>query len=314
MNRVVFWRSWSAGECALELERIKGLPLKRLWVDGHKFPNPTPDDIWMTTNGYDYKPGLFRRASWYAESYNYLRGEYDRYNQDTRFNHRFHFNPNFCKQPNTSFLPIMCWWRQEKELFDKLIKSKPIKYQFGMVLSKKPDLKIYPGDCGQLRTAVVNAARGHSFRYYGCKWDKNDPNYGGEIYVNGTRNTPIKFNDARILMGECKFVFCLENICDQFYSWNYLTEKIFHGFLSASIPIYYGCFNIKDLIDPSLFINLRDFNMDIGKCMNYCEKISETEYKGYQERIGKWLEGEGQKFTCENRFLELDEKLSQVFK
>jgi hypothetical protein len=182
-----------------------------------------------------------------------------------------------------------------------------------MVLSKKPDQKGCDSDYGFFRQKVVDAAKDRSFRYWGKGWNTQDKNYGGETYVNGNRNTPIKFNDARILLEPCRFVFCLENTHDQQYSLNYLTEKIFHGFLSASIPIYLGCCNVTNLIPEDIFIDLRKFNYDIKACMDHCEKMPESEYKGYQERIGKFLEGKGQEFTCENRFIQLDAMLTKVF-
>ncbi len=182
-----------------------------------------------------------------------------------------------------------------------------------MVLSKKPDQPSVPGEYGHFRTKAVAAMRGRSARYYGAGWSRDDPNYGGEVYVNGHRGTPVKFHDARILMSKCKFVFCLENLHDPHYSLNYVTEKIFHGFLSASVPIYCGAWNVEHVIDPDLFIDVRKYNYDLSALLDACEKMPENEYQGYLDRIGKFLEGRGQKFTCEYRFKELDQKLFETF-
>lgn len=314
MSRKVFYYSWSPIEATFETERISKLPTKQQWVNAYS-GIPTPNDIYLTTNGYDFnktmgKP-VYKRATLYAESYQYLKGEYDNYSLDKKWGHRYHFNPNYVKQPNTTLQKIGCWWESELGLYQDTVKNKDPQHMFGMVLSKKPP-KQQPYEFGWYRSEIVNKAKDRSFKYYGGGWDRMDKNYGGEAYVNGNRNTPIKFNDARILMTKSKFVFCVENIHDPVYAVNYLTEKIFHGFLSASVPVYAGCWNVEELIPSDLFIDLRKFNLDITAAMDFCEKITDIEYNGYLSRIGEWLSGEGKKFSCDNRFLELDDKLSKL--
>src|SRR5208337_716366 len=107
MPRRIIWKSWSRVEASYELTRIKNLPLRSLWVNGHE-NNPIGDDIYFTTNGYDYRNASLARnkVTWYAESYQYLKSEYDNYQNDKRWNHRFHFNPNFTNLPDTSLVNI----------------------------------------------------------------------------------------------------------------------------------------------------------------------------------------------------------------
>lgn len=312
MARRVFWRSWSRHEAEYELQRFAGLPFQHEWVDAHKNQNPGPNDIWLTTNGYDYRPFPGPKASLYAESYQYLKGEYDHFLADARYNHRFHFCPTFATAPRATLHLISCFWKKEVDLFRDTVNNKNPEFTFGMVLSKKPTERKAPYEFGWFRSAVVQAAQVRSFRHYGGGWTPN-PTYGGEAYVHGHRGTPAKFHDARILMTKAKFVFCLENIHDPVYSVNYLTEKIFHGFLSASVPIYAGAWNVEQMIPPDIFIDLRKFDMDPNKVMDYCEKMSETDYKGYLDRIGVWLQGPGQSFSMEDRFVDLDRKLTGLF-
>ena len=314
MARKVYWRSWSRGEAAFELCRLIGLPFVHEWVDAHQTQITNITDIWMTTNGYDFRPGPFPKVTWVAESYQYLRNEYDNWPRDKKWTHRFHFCPVYAGMPQSSHHGIMTWWKRELQLFEDTIKNKKPEFLFGMVLSKKPLDRSYPWMFGWYRTEVVNKLRGHSFRYYGGGWTKDDPNYAGEIYVGGHRGSPEKFHDARILMTKAKFVWCVENIHDNHYSLNYLTEKFWHGLLSASVPIYAGCGNIQDIINPNLFIDARKFNLDVAAITDYCEKMPDSEYQGYLSRIGEFLRGPGQAFTCEERFLELDKKLAGIFK
>jgi hypothetical protein len=318
MARRVFWRSWSRLEADYELDRFKGLPFQHEWVDAHKH-NPGPEDIWLTTNGYDWRGNcpngtlLPRRATLYAESFQYLRNEYVGFQSNRQWSHRFHFCPTYTNFPNTTLHLISCYWKQEGlGLFSQTVQNKKPEFTFGMVLAKKPMERPLGCEFGYMRTKVVEAGQNRSFRHYGAGWPTS-PTYGGEKFVHGHRGSPAKFHDARILMTKAKFVFCLENIHDPIYSVNYLTEKIFHGFLSASVPIYAGAWNVEHLIPPDIFIDLRKFDMDPAKAMDHCEKMSDTEYQGYLDRIGAWLTGPGQSFSMEERYTVLDRHLTRIF-
>lgn len=318
MSRKVVWTSWSKVEADFELERIATLGLQHAWVSAHRVA-PAPEDIWLTTNGGSYIDGPYKKATVTAESYQYLVSDYENYATDTRWDHRFHFNPLYYRYPRASHLNIMTWWLTEKTLFDATLRNKSPEFTFGMVLGKKP-AKRMPYEFGWYRSVVVEKARDRSFRYYGFGkddkgngWSTDDPNFAGEAYVHGHRGTPAKFHDARILMSKAKFVFCFENIHDPVYSLNYMTEKIFHGFIAAAIPIYCGCWNIHELISPDLFIDIRQFDYDIVKVMDHCEAMSDTTYMGYLERIAQFLEGPGRQFSYESTFQNLDQQLLQVF-
>ena len=55
------------------------------------------------------------------------------------------------------------------------------------------------------------------------------------------------------VLNKYKFVICFENS----YSDGYLTEKIFNCFLAGVIPIYKGCPDITNYIQPSCFVDAR---------------------------------------------------------
>ena len=311
----IFSRSWSELEAHIELEKIRSTELKNEWINGHKeYQRINLNDVWLTTNGFSHVYGAgFKQISWYAESYVYNKENYDLFPTDDRFDLRFHFNQNMCQYPRTQHLPIYTWWKGEMSLYEETVKNKKPEFDFGMVLARKnEDRRQFPS-CylGWLRSHIVHAGRGRSMKYYGSGWEKNDPNYGGEAYIAGNARSPEKFHDARILMTKAKFVWAVENTHDYFYSQNYLTEKIWHAFISASVPIYVGACNVHEMIDPSLFIDFRKFNYDPAAVMDYCEKMTESEYHGYIARIGEFLNKEGQKYTGESVFKELDYKINK---
>jgi hypothetical protein len=309
----VLWRSWSRLEAAFEIERIRSLPMQCKWVDGHEV-SPSSTDIYLTTNGYDWRAGPFKKASLYAESYVYLTENYQNYDAHSpKWNHRFHFNPSYANKPKSTLQMIGCYWKSELPMYEDFLKNKKPKYNFGMVLGRKK-ASANEADIGCFRSEVVAAAKGRSWRYYGTDWFPNDPHYAGESYILGKRNSPVKFNDARKLMADSRFVFALENCHHSKYSLNYLTEKIFHAFLSASVPIYLGCWNVEELLPDGTYIDLRKFNKSVTKTLDYCEAMSDNEYKEYQNRIAEFIHSpRGQAFSCDERFQDLDSKLLKTF-
>jgi hypothetical protein len=59
-------------------------------------------------------------------------------------------------------------------------------------------------------------------------------------------------------ISQYKFVICGENTkIDQ-----YVTEKIFHGYLGRSIPIYWGSDYVKTVFDPNSYISLDEANQE----------------------------------------------------
>lgn len=118
--------------------------------------------------------------------------------------------------------------------------------------------------------------------YYG--WN----NWGGENYMGSIGNLKVKgmhivgdgFHSslAKIMkLSEYKFNLCFENCYHEFWSWGYVTEKIFGCFEARTIPIYFGCYNIEELIPPEIFIDFRNFS-DCEDLVRYLISISESDY------------------------------------
>lgn len=70
-----------------------------------------------------------------------------------------------------------------------------------------------------------------------------------------------------------KFSLCFENCASN----GYITEKIFDSMFSGCIPIYLGCPNIKNEIDPNTFIDFRDFSK-YKDLYSYITKMHKNEY------------------------------------
>lgn len=72
-------------------------------------------------------------------------------------------------------------------------------------------------------------------------------------------------------ISQYKFVICGENTKID----NYITEKIFHGYLAHTIPIYYGTDYVNKLFDSNSFINLKEPNEE--SYINLLNKVFELD-------------------------------------
>lgn len=259
-----------------------------------------PDDFTLTAEGFGYIPGLAcRQATVFAESYLYT-GDRFAGSADDPWTLRFHFHPDYSRRQGFAEALHIAWEGRELSACAEYAR-RPKTTLFGMALAKKP------GGPDEIRTRAVLDCSARSFKYWGRGWNREDKNYQGEMY-----GAPgwmwDRFAAARGLLSQCAFVLAFENVSDTQWSRNYITEKIFHGFLSGGVPIYLGACNVTDWIPGDLFVDARKFD-SLEAVLNHCENMPANEYDGYRERIAEWLPKGGRKFSVETRLQEFDQVL-----
>ena len=74
----------------------------------------------------------------------------------------------------------------------------------------------------------------------------------------------------------------------------YITEKIFDSFFSGCVPVYWGANNVTDYIPADCFIDRRQFK-DTEAVYLHLKRITEDEFKGYQQRIAAFLASDAAK-------------------
>jgi hypothetical protein len=146
------------------------------------------------------------------------------------------------------------------------------------------------------------------FDLYGFGWDK-----GGKNLVD-TKNIRKVYKgtvgDKTEVLKQYKFAFCFENCVFP----GYITEKIFDVMFANCVPIYYGDPNIKNIVPPQAFLDVRDFK-DYGQLAEFLANMGEAEYNGYLGAIKKYLHSpEFYKFTQDNFAKEILDILEQEFK
>jgi hypothetical protein len=95
-------------------------------------------------------------------------------------------------------------------------------------------------DCGEMYRGVIG--------------EKN-PNYSSIDIFKHRRDKVKRVN-------EYLFSLVCENSYHEFWSWDYITEKIWDAFMAKTVPVYYGCYNIEQRIPRDLYVDYRNFKTD----------------------------------------------------
>lgn len=116
------------------------------------------------------------------------------------------------------------------------------------------------GDITGVRMQAMERISGLKKSVYGkVRW-------GGEMYrgVIGTEvMQTIPSSLAKLeKLNEYRFNLCFENCYHEMWSWDYVTEKIFDAFKAKTMPIYYGAYNIEQVVPIDLFIDFRKYNFN----------------------------------------------------
>jgi len=126
-------------------------------------------------------------------------------------------------------------------------------------------------------------------RYNICEYlDKNNIKidcYGIDNYNNYCSKLWKGASACKLeTLNNYKFYVCFENCYDEYWSNNYVTEKIYDCFASKIIPIYYGAYNIEDIIPNDLYIDYRDYKNNKEGLLEKIKNITENEYVDITEK------------------------------
>ncbi|WP_199884013.1 glycosyltransferase family 10 domain-containing protein [Anaerosinus massiliensis] len=125
------------------------------------------------------------------------------------------------------------------------------------------------------------------FEFYGARWSKEKfKSYRG-------------FADDRIeTLAKFKFVISIPNYIHK--STEFFDPRIFDAMVAGSVPIYFGCPDIKDVVPEGTFIDLRDFP-SCDDLYNFISTMDEADYNTYLMNIEKFLKSDqAKKYSIEN--------------
>jgi hypothetical protein len=110
--------------------------------------------------------------------------------------------------------------------------------------------------------------------------------YGGKSY-NGAVSVSTPFHNL-FLTSKYKFRFCPEPIYDEFWSHDYLSERMFVCFDAKTIPIYIGAYNVDNFVPSDFFIDLRKYIGNYEALYEELNSISEKKYREVTEEAFLW--------------------------
>jgi hypothetical protein len=85
-----------------------------------------------------------------------------------------------------------------------------------------------------------------------------------------------------------RYALCFENSFHPLWTRGYLTEKILDCMASLTIPVYYGCSNIEELVPTDCFVDYRKFD-SLEELDDFLQSMTDEEYLGYAERMRVFL-------------------------
>lgn len=144
------------------------------------------------------------------------------------------------------------------------------------------------GDIAHTRLQImetINMIGGLETDCYGIKPYGNL--YRGPIGEVGTQETfPSSFPKLKKI-NEYKFNLAFENCYHPLYSWDWVTEKIRDTMKAKTVAVYYGAYNIGDIVPKDLYIDYGEFVSDI-QLVDRMLNMSKQEYVDITEKAYEW--------------------------
>jgi hypothetical protein len=114
--------------------------------------------------------------------------------------------------------------------------------------------------------------------------------WGGDCYQGPTEVYQPGHSTLLTFTNKYKFRLCFESIYDEYWSWDFMTERIFDCFKAKTIPIYWGCYNIEEHVPTELFIDFRQFVDDLDDLADYLTNFPEDLYREMTDRAFEWVQ------------------------
>lgn len=116
--------------------------------------------------------------------------------------------------------------------------------------------------------------------------------YGRDMYkgVIGDNKTETKPSSTTKLeyLSRYRFNLCFENTYHPLWSYDYLTEKLTDCFKAKTVAIYWGCWNIEEIVPSDLFIDYRLFQ-NTSELSKYLREFTDSQYLEMTERAFEWV-------------------------
>lgn len=160
-------------------------------------------------------------------------------------------------------------------------------------LTETPDLnrreKAICQVCGDKYSLVTEEI--YSERRKVARWFHSHAETRMDVFGKPAMDTPNYrgvAEDKSDTFSRYRYALCFENTYHPLWTRGYLTEKILDCMASLTIPIYYGCSNIEELVPSDCFIDYRRFS-SLEELDAFLQAMTDEEYLGYAERMRNFV-------------------------
>lgn len=140
------------------------------------------------------------------------------------------------------------------------------------------------GDILHLRPKIINELPCEPFlikhTYGPVPWG---PHYQGYIKVHPNHEENLK------ICSKYLFILALEPMYHPIWSWDWATERILNAFKSKTVCVYFGCYNIEEIVPTDLFIDMRKFN-NLTDLSSYLIAMSKSQWEDMTEKAYEWVQ------------------------
>jgi hypothetical protein len=120
-----------------------------------------------------------------------------------------------------------------------------------------------------------------------ARWFHSHAKTRMDVFGKPAMNTPNYrgiSEDKAETFARYRYALCFENTYHPLWTKGYLTEKILDCMASLTIPVYYGCSNIEELVPADCFVDYRNFS-SLEDLDAFLQSMTDDEYLGYAERM-----------------------------
>ena len=190
-----------------------------------------------------------------------------------QWRHKYLFNGESIMRQNTNDYDIVLWGERNYGNVINVPLFIPYLYTNNFVdkLTEPKNISNVPEN--EVCVIITNPG-GHIRNYFLDKLDENfKVIYAGSYKNNTGGNIPYPYNSIEFnqFIGKFKFVISMENSKND----TYITEKIIHGLLANTIPVYWGSSRVFDYFNPNRILNLENENT-IDNIINKMKELNEN--------------------------------------
>ena len=137
------------------------------------------------------------------------------------------------------------------------------------------------GDILHMRSEVMHGLPLDTKHTYG------KPSWGDDMYQGCVEGVHPNHEENLKIINKYHFVLALEPMYHEMWSYNWITERLWNAFKSKTVPVYYGCYNVEELVPTDLFIDYRKFS-NLTELAEELKNFPQSRWEDMTEKAYNW--------------------------